>query len=147
MGWFFLICTNRRLRACSMAQPILKFRLHSKYYNKVKQSHYRPWQALRVPGGWGSQTLRQSVHEGSKVVTGHLFPQDIFLVFIYVRGWFDPRAIVRSEGLCEWKNPVTPSGLEPAIFRFVAQCLNHCVTTYSLSTRTTSHKWEVKSWS
>jgi hypothetical protein len=38
------------------------------------------------------------------------------------------RAVVRSEELCQRKNPMTPSGSEPATFRFVAQNLNHCAT-------------------
>ena len=34
--------------------------------------------------------------------------------------------------------PVTPSGIEPAIFRFVAQHLNHCATAVPLSNRVSS---------
>jgi len=57
---------------------------------KVKQSNYRLGQALRVPGGCGSQISRQSAHEGAKVVSPRhrspLPPQEIFLVLICVLG-------------------------------------------------------------
>jgi hypothetical protein len=98
------------------------------YLVKVKQSHYRPGQALRVPGGWGSPITWQSAHEGSKFVSPThrqtLPPRKYTWYSFLLEDESTPGPMVRPEGLCHWKIPITPSGIESTTFRLVAQCFN-----------------------
>ena len=86
-------------------------------------------QVLRVPGGWGFQISRQSLLEGGKVIRPTHRPPLPSGNIPGTHFWVNPRAIVRPEGLNPQKIPMTQSGIEPATFTFLAQCLNqlhHC---------------------
>ena len=122
-----LVCISLRVKS---NRPISKA-AQSIYIFKGKAV---PLQARRGPEGSRKLiypdfvTTAQDGGRLSALRTGRLYPQEILLVLVSVRGWVYPMAIVRSEVFLSMKNPLTPSGIESATFRFVAQHLNHCAT-------------------
>ena len=102
-----------------------------------------PVQALRVPGGLGSQISWQLADKGGKVVKPRHRPplphKELFLVLLSVSDWVDRRV----KGLCQWKMSMATSRIEPATFRLVAQCLNqlrHRVLPYNFISGTKARR-------
>jgi len=91
---------HAHLVMCQRRPSAVFHRSYSCSAEKVKQSHYRPGQALRFPevcvsrlqDNWHMNVVRLLA-----LRTGRLYPQEILLALISIRGRVNPRAIVRQE--------------------------------------------------
>ena len=91
-----------------------------KVLRKKNQPLYRPGESLNVSGGWCSQISRNSAHESRKFVSSTYRPpsppRKYSWYLFNLRHWVDPKAIVRPEGLRQWRIPITPSGNKSSTF-------------------------------
>ena len=79
------------------------------------------WSLQEVEGPRFGDNCHMKVVRLSALHPGHLYPHEIILVLISVRVWVNRSILVLPERLCQWKFPMTLSGIEPGNFWFVAK--------------------------
>ena len=98
--------------------------------------------AQRIAGGSNSQISRQLTHEFAKLVNPNyrppLPPRKYPWYPFLLDTEYAPRSIGRLEGLCQWKIPVTPSGIEAATCIAVPQINEQLPSQYFVKRSTFS---------
>jgi hypothetical protein len=68
----------------------------------------------------------------SALLVDRTLPPKGFVVLISVTDRISPRATMQLKGLDQMINSAISSGIEPATFRLVAQCLNNLISAGSV---------------
>jgi len=90
----------------------------------------RPWGFQEVEDPRFQEIRHMKVVRLSALRTGRLYPPGNFPGTHFCKRLNQTQSHSATEGLCQWKIPMTSSGIEPSALRLVAQCLNqhrHCV--------------------